>query len=123
VAQRKGKGLGARCGRGGWHLLRVGRLLVRVALAGVQDPAWGAPCLPVQSPPRWLQKPWHWHCSPRQAVEGEEPKHGLKSSPAGCQTLLFPPEGPVRTVAAACITSISHHCHHLAITLPPMFPT
>lgn len=46
--QRKGKGLGLCRGWGRQHLLRVGRLPVRVALAGVQDLALG--CSP-HSPP------------------------------------------------------------------------
>lgn len=39
--QRKGKGLGLCCGWGWRHLLRVGRLPVRVALTGMQDRALG----------------------------------------------------------------------------------
>lgn len=39
------------------------------------------------------------------------------------QTLRSPPDGPARTAAVASIAPISHCCHRLASTRPPMFPT
>lgn len=95
---------------------------MRVALAGMQDRALGrTPHCPQMLS---LQKLWHWRCSPQQAVEGEKNKFGFKVLPNWLsQTLLFPPKGLGMISVATFIVRISHHCHRLAVTLPPTFPT